>query len=254
MTTPPDQANGSIQKERIHTYVRVLQKDPESRVFAALAILLAQEDKINAALGICKRGVNARPDFSDGHWAYAQILYMSENLTDALKEIDTTLSLDNQKVQAHLLAARIHDKIGNSDQARKSFQRVLEIDPHNPSALKHLGYTDRSSANPKQRHQSTPDHNTKILSPGSKRLKHDEPRSPKPPHSIETHLDLSFSNLDRIQAIIDEYSIHASTQEPGFSHKDLKIPRNPYFLWLLLLLCVLVAAFGIVRFSKLFTS
>ena len=74
----------------------------------------------------------------------------SGNLDAANRDLQDALALAPANVNSLLNYANLQWKLGQKDGARDSFAKVLELDPHNRTALSSLGYLARDKGDTKR--------------------------------------------------------------------------------------------------------
>ncbi|NMB74593.1 MAG: tetratricopeptide repeat protein [Myxococcales bacterium] len=128
---------------QIRNYFDVLKADPRSRVFAPLAEALIRRGRLQDADQICRLGLEANPDFADGHLAYARVLFFLFRYMEALREVKLTLALDPKCADAYAIAADVFLARSQHQPAVEACLRALDLDPDNGDARRIL---DRLSA------------------------------------------------------------------------------------------------------------
>lgn len=85
--------------------------------------------------------VRLAPDNLDARQTYASFLLYgdSDQREDALKEIETVLESDPERVKAWAIKGRIHRRQGQLNGAEEAFQRVIELAPDEPQGHQDLG-------------------------------------------------------------------------------------------------------------------
>jgi hypothetical protein len=129
--TPPSDS-------QIRDYFQILKQDSKSRVFAALAEALIRRGRLTEAEDICKLGLGANPEFSDGHLAYARVLFYLFRYKEAFDEVKVALGLDQDNVEAYLIAAEIFLARSQHKAASEACLKVIDLDPENQQARKIL--------------------------------------------------------------------------------------------------------------------
>ena len=130
----------------IREYFLVLRDDPASRVFAPLAEALIRRGRLDEAEQLCRLGLEHHPDFSDGHLAYARVLFYRFRHREALEQIKLALGLDDRNVEAYLIAAEIFLAAAQPKAAADACMRALDLEPDNDEALRLLQRTGAGPA------------------------------------------------------------------------------------------------------------
>lgn len=131
---------------QIREYFNILRDDPGSRVFAPLAEALIRRGRLDEAEKICRMGLEANPDFSDGHLAFARVQFYMFRHTEAIEAIKLTLGLDPNNLDAYLIAAEIFLARSQLNAASQACMKVIDLDPDNQKARSLLKRTGVSPA------------------------------------------------------------------------------------------------------------
>jgi hypothetical protein len=173
--TPPSDS-------QIRDYFQILKQDSKSRVFAALAEALIRRGRLTEAEDICRLGLEANPEFSDGHLAYARVLFYLFRYEEAFAEIKVALGLDKDNVEAYLIAAEIFLARSQHKACSEACLKVIDLDPENQEArnlLKRLGASGKArqetvEKEPPQRMSTDTFKATAGTSPGRRAMKKDD--------------------------------------------------------------------------------
>lgn len=111
-----------------------LEKDPRSRVFAALAEAYRKMGLLEEARRICRFGTEAHPDFAGGHVAYAKVLLDLKAPAEALPHLEKATKLSPDNLLAHNLLGETLIALRRPKDALKAFKMVLFLDPENARA------------------------------------------------------------------------------------------------------------------------
>ncbi len=122
----------------IREYFRILKNDPKSRVFAPLAEALIRRGRLEEAEQLCIHGTEKNNHFSDGHLAYARVLFYLFRYIDALEEVKKALALDSSNIDAYLIAAEIFLSRSQIRAASDACMKVLDMDSTNAQAMQIL--------------------------------------------------------------------------------------------------------------------
>ena len=123
---------------QIRDYFQILKQDSKSRVFAALAEALIRRGRLTEAEDICKLGLEANPEFSDGHLAYARVLFYLFRYKEAFDQVKVALGLDKDNAEAYLIAAEIFLSRSQKKAASEACLKVIDLDPENQEVRKIL--------------------------------------------------------------------------------------------------------------------
>jgi len=128
---PTYRNHSSSVEQEIHDYLQILKNNPSSRVFAPLAEALIRKKELHDAEEVCKLGLEANPEFSDGYLAYARVLFYMTRYHEALEQINRAIKLNPDKIENHLTAAEIYTALNQPQKASHSCMQALDIDPNN---------------------------------------------------------------------------------------------------------------------------
>ena len=96
-----DGSNGAQgASAKIDKYLRILEANPSSLVFAQLAELLLETNRAEEALAVCRKGLEKHPTFVDGHYVYGRCLQKLGHKTEAIEAFQAVLARNPN----HLLA------------------------------------------------------------------------------------------------------------------------------------------------------
>ncbi|MGE9743916.1 tetratricopeptide repeat protein [Bdellovibrio bacteriovorus] len=125
-----------IEASTIEKYQSLLEKDPNSQVFAPLAEAYREMGMLQEARKTVTAGVQRHPQFVGGLVTYAKILRDLGELSKALETLKKATSLSSENILAHQLMAEVHLAQKNPKDALKSFKMVLFLNPNSKSAQK----------------------------------------------------------------------------------------------------------------------
>lgn len=122
---------GTVEKFQL-----ILEKDPNSQVFAALAEAYRGMGMLQEALKTVTAGVQRHPQFVSGLVTYAKILRDLGELPKAANILKNATSQAPENILAHHLLAEVQLALKNPKDALKSFKMVLFLNPNSKSAQK----------------------------------------------------------------------------------------------------------------------
>lgn len=117
-------------------YQQAAQLDPAWFEAQYNAAVLAQRQGDNAAaLASYEKALALKPDSADARYNFALALRSGGYIPDAAAELRKVLAAKPNEVRAHLALANLcAQNLHDPAQARKHYQKVLELDPGNPRA------------------------------------------------------------------------------------------------------------------------
>lgn len=125
-----------IEASTIEKYQSLLEKDPNSQVFAPLAEAYREMGMLQEARKTVTAGVQRHPQFVGGLVTYAKVMRDLGELAKALETLKKATSLSSENILAHQLMAEVHLAQKNPKEALKSFKMVLFLNPNSKSAQK----------------------------------------------------------------------------------------------------------------------
>jgi len=124
--------------ERIAKCRKILDKDPESLIFAALSEAYRRKGDLGAATRICAQGIKAHPEYGAAHLVLARINMDKRLFAEAEKELFLAVKADGRTRANELLLSEILVRKGKPKEARKLLDKLLSTDPENPQVQKLL--------------------------------------------------------------------------------------------------------------------
>jgi hypothetical protein len=230
---------------QIRDYFQILKQDSKSRVFAALAEALIRRGRLTEAEDICRLGLEANPEFSDGHLAYARVLFYLFRYKEAFGEVKVALGLDKDNVEAYLIAAEIFLARSQHKACSEACLKVIDLDPENKQArslLKRIGAAGKAGPKsvekePPQRMSTDSFKATAGTSPGRRALKKDDKPSLSDPFRQLLH-ETGEQASEKLETVEQPFSALSSGSQPpvppdlfgedlGAVTKREKSPRRP---------------------------
>ncbi len=125
-------------QERIAKCQKILDSDPNSQIFAALAEAHRRAGELEKAFRVCQNGLKVHPSYGSAHVVMAKI-NLDRGLYDwAEIEARKAAELDSWTRATELLLAEIHIYKGEFKPAVKLLKRLHEADPNNSQITKLL--------------------------------------------------------------------------------------------------------------------
>src|ERR687886_2690473 len=116
------------------------------RVFARLASEYRKGGDLARAIELCRTYVPQQPGYISGHIVLGQALYESGELDEAQRTFETALELDPENLIALRQLGDIAHARGDLAGAREWYTRLLDVDPQNDEALAQLSALSEASA------------------------------------------------------------------------------------------------------------
>lgn len=124
-------APGSIEKFQI-----LLQKDPNSQVFAPLAEAYRELKMLREAENTIRTGMKRHPNFVSGLVTMAKIMRDLGKLQEAIPPLKKAIQLSPENILAHQLLAEIYLATKQPKDSLKAFKMVLFLNPKSQMAQK----------------------------------------------------------------------------------------------------------------------
>lgn len=120
--------------ERISKCKRILSKEPDSLIFAALSEAYRRRGDLNMAAKTCTQGLKIHPEYGSAHLVMAKIKMDKRLFAEAEKELFLAIKADGRTSANELLLSEILIKKGKPKEARTLLDKLLLTDPENPQA------------------------------------------------------------------------------------------------------------------------
>jgi predicted regulator of Ras-like GTPase activity (Roadblock/LC7/MglB family) len=124
--------------DRIDKCKKILSKDPESLIFAALSEAYRRSGDLNMATRICNQGLKIHPDYGSAHLVMAKINMDKRFFVEAEKELFLAIKADGRTRANELILSEILIKKGKPEEARRLLDKLFTTDPENPQIEKLL--------------------------------------------------------------------------------------------------------------------
>jgi predicted regulator of Ras-like GTPase activity (Roadblock/LC7/MglB family) len=141
-------------EERIAKCQKILEADPNSQIFAALADALRKKGNAPKALEICIRGIDKHPDYGSAYIVLAKIYLDQGNYADANRQLQKAITVGGRTRSVDVLEAEILIKLGQVNKARSILEKIYSSDPRNESVRNLLVSLDET---PAKEHSDVPD-------------------------------------------------------------------------------------------------
>lgn len=125
-----------IDASTVEKYQGILEKDPNSQVFAPLAEAYREMGLLQEAEKTVTAGIKRHPQFVSGLVTYAKVMRDLRRLDKALDALKKASGLSPENILAHQLLAEVHLALKNPKDALKAFKMVLFLNPSSNTAQK----------------------------------------------------------------------------------------------------------------------
>lgn len=116
-------------KEQIAFLEARLRDNPKSLVFARLADLYLDQNRIDDAVRLCTAGVKHNPSYVTGSYVLAKGYILSQDYENAESALKQVISHDREFLAAHKLLGDLMRKLGWENKAVLHYRDILRIDP-----------------------------------------------------------------------------------------------------------------------------
>lgn len=129
--------------ERIAKCRKILDQDPNSQIFAALAEAYRKKGELDKAFRICQTGLRIHPSYGSAHIVMAKV-NLDRGMYDwAEVEVNKAIEIDGNSRATELLLAEIHIYKGEFGKAIRLLKNLHQADPANPQIKKLLEIAQR---------------------------------------------------------------------------------------------------------------
>lgn len=118
-----------ISAETLAQYERTLAKDPNSKVFAALADAYRELNRWGEAELMARGGIERHPDYVGGYLVLARILILTRRADAAEAFLKTAVQLSPENLLAYQLLGQVYVLLKRPQEALKAHKMVLFLNP-----------------------------------------------------------------------------------------------------------------------------
>lgn len=124
--------------ERIAKCNKILEENPSSQIFAALAEAYRKKNDLDKAFRICQNGLKVHPNYGSAHLVMAKI-NLDKGMYDwAETEVQKAVELDGATRATDLLLSEIYIYKGDFNKACRMLEALHQADPNNDQIIKLL--------------------------------------------------------------------------------------------------------------------
>ena len=136
----------NVNSEFIERFQLEYEKNPRSRVFAALAEAYRKMGLLEEANRLCVRGVQIHPNFAGGRVAFAKVLIDLKQTEKALEQLEKAVASSPENLLAHSLMGETLLQMRRPKDALKAYKMVLFLNPNDEKAKSVVGKWEFLSA------------------------------------------------------------------------------------------------------------
>lgn len=122
--------------ERIEKCKQILETNPDSQIFAALAEAYRKVGDLKSALDTCDDGLKRHPEYGSAYLVLAKIARDQKRYADAEIAAQKAISLEGRTRSAEILLSDIYLQTGKFVEAESILNRLAKADPGNQSVKK----------------------------------------------------------------------------------------------------------------------
>ena len=123
--------------DRIAKCQKILEADPSSQIFAALAEAYRKKGEVSKAYEVCRNGIEIHPDYASAYIVLAKIFVDQNNYNEADRQLQKAIEVGGRTRSVDLLQSEIYIKLGYKEKARNILGKLQRSDSHN-EAIKNL--------------------------------------------------------------------------------------------------------------------
>jgi tetratricopeptide (TPR) repeat protein len=120
-------------EERIAKCRQILEANPRSQIFAALAEAYRKLGDLKAALDVCHDGLKVHPEYGSAYLVLAKIARDQKRFAEAEQAAIRAIELEGRTRSAELLLSDVYLQTGQFVKAESILGRLAEGDPQNES-------------------------------------------------------------------------------------------------------------------------
>ena len=129
----------------IERYNKLLQRDPDSRVFAPLAEAYRKAGRLEEALETARGGVARHPAYASGRVALARAQLSLSQYDEAAGELEQAVAYAPENALAHRLLGEARRGLGECEAAFEAFARALALNPEDAEARQAMAILEKQA-------------------------------------------------------------------------------------------------------------
>lgn len=133
-------------EDRIAKCNKLLDADPNSQIFAALAEAYRKKGDIDHAFRICQTGLRIHPDYGSAHMVMARINVDKEMYDWAEIEVNKVIDIEGSSHTTDLLLTEIYIRKGEFAKASRLLDELHKNDPANAQVNRFLEIVRKNEA------------------------------------------------------------------------------------------------------------
>jgi predicted regulator of Ras-like GTPase activity (Roadblock/LC7/MglB family) len=135
--------------DRISKCQRILDDNPNSQIFAALAEAYRKRKMNEKAMEVCRKGLEIHSDYASAYIVMAKIYMDLGNYEEADHQLKKAIEFGGRTRSSDLLQSEIFLKMGHKEKARTVLSKLYKSDPMNESVKRLLISIEGDDAAPR---------------------------------------------------------------------------------------------------------
>ncbi len=131
--------------DRIAKCQTILDANPNSQIFAALAEAYRKKGMVKKALDICLKGLEKHPNYGSAYLVLARVFYDKGDYIEANRHLKKAISVSGRTRSVDLFEAEILIKLSQPGKARNILEKLYKSDPNNEVIKNLLVSLDREA-------------------------------------------------------------------------------------------------------------
>ena len=180
--------------DRIAKCQKILDADPNSQIFAALAEAYRKKRMVDKALDVCRKGLELHPDYSSAYIVLSKIFMDQGNFEEADRQLGNAIRIGGKTRSSDILQSEILIKLGQREKARTILGKLQKSDPQNDTVRRLLVSIESDNSMAGMESVRMPEHPHPIAQPS-----HEE--APKRAYTLSNALSI-IKVLPRVLGVV----------------------------------------------------
>jgi len=103
-----------------------------------LGFVIERQGRLDEAAAACRKAISLDGELAEAHNNLGIILAQQQDLREAIGALSQAVALSPDYLDAWVNLGRVLQELGQEDEARRVWRRVLQLDPAHPEARSHL--------------------------------------------------------------------------------------------------------------------
>lgn len=135
-----------ISAATLEKYQEILQKDPSSKVFAALADAYREKGFFKEAEATARKGIERHPNYIGGYVALGRLLCTQKRFEEALPHLNKAVQISPENLLAYQLLGQAYIELQRPQDALKAHKMALFLNPTSERSQKAVQKLEALSA------------------------------------------------------------------------------------------------------------